>query len=154
MVIGWIVAPWDIAGLLVAQFLAGLSLTAFEGAMDARVAEDAGTGRVTAVLAWSAASRALGSAAAVRILPLLVAAPEIGQLSTSAAGALILGGGVVWAAAKARSVAGPLRSPRYRIDPLVGTALRAETLPNCQRQPKPQLTSRAGSRCCVNPLVD
>jgi hypothetical protein len=128
MVIGWIVAPWHIVGLLVAQFLAGLSLTAFEGAMDARAAVNAGTGRVTAVLAWSAASRALGSAAAVRILPLLVAAPEIGQLSTSLAGALIVAGGIAWAAVKLQSLAWQGPSTRHHIDPPASNVPRAENL--------------------------
>ncbi len=107
MVIGWTVAPWNIAGLLGAQLLAGLSLTAFEGAMDAHVADDAGPGRATAVLAWSAASRALGSAAAVKMLPLLVTAPEVGQLSISAAGIVAVGGGVVYLAVKTSVIRAP-----------------------------------------------
>ena len=45
MVIGWVLAPAHVAGLLVAQFLSGLSLTAFEGVMDARVASRADPAR-------------------------------------------------------------------------------------------------------------
>ncbi len=107
MLIGWVIAPWHITGLLVAQFLAGLSLTAFEGAMDAHVAGNAGTGEVTAALAWSAAARALGSAAAVRILPMLVVAAQIGQLSAVAAGTLVVGGAAAWAVTTRH------RHPRY-----------------------------------------
>ena len=100
MVIGWVAAPWQLAGLLIAQFLSGVSLTAFEGAMDARVAEDAGTGDVTAALAWSAATRATGGAVAVRALPLMVAAPAVGAYSGAAAAVLAGGGALVWAAVR------------------------------------------------------
>jgi hypothetical protein len=97
MLIGWVAAPGNVAGLLAAQFLAGLSLTAFEGGMDARLAREAGPGTVTTVLAWGAATRAMGSAVAVRLLPLLTAAPAIGLVSGASAtvlatGALLLTG--------------------------------------------------------------
>jgi hypothetical protein len=81
MLIGWVAAPSHLWGLFGAQLLSGLSMTAFEGVTDARVAERAEEGRVTAALAWSAAARALGSAVAVRTLPLLVAAPSVGGSS-------------------------------------------------------------------------
>jgi hypothetical protein len=100
MLVGWAIAPWHVAGLLVAQLLAGLSLTAFEGAMDARVAQRCKAGAVTTVLAWSAASRSLGSAVAVRALPLLVAAPAIGAVSVAGMVALAFGGAAVWAVAR------------------------------------------------------
>jgi hypothetical protein len=98
MLIGWIAAPWSVTGLLGAQFMSGLSMTAFEGAMDARVATEARPGEVTSGLAWSAASRALGGAGAVRLLPVLVTAPAIGLLSVGAAGVLAVGGVLVFAA--------------------------------------------------------
>jgi hypothetical protein len=82
MLIGWIAAPLHLVGLLGAQGLSGLSLTALEGATDARVARDASSaGDVTTSLAWSAATRAMGSSIAVKLLPLVIAAPAIGLLS-------------------------------------------------------------------------
>lgn len=98
MLVGWIVAPWHLVGLVVAQFLSGISLTAFEGAMDARVAENAPAGAVTTVLAWSAAVRAMGGAVAVRFLPLMVAAPAaIGMVSAAATVCVAVLGALSWA---------------------------------------------------------
>jgi hypothetical protein len=100
MLIGWAAAPWHAAGLLLAQFLSGMSMTALEGGMDARVAQRAPAGAVTTVLAWSAATRALGSAVAVKALPWLVAAPAVGRASGVAVVVLAVGGlccAAVWA---------------------------------------------------------
>lgn len=105
MLIGWLLAPAHVAGLFVAQFLSGLSMTAFEGGMDARIARDATPGTVTTVLAWSASTRALGGAVAVRLLPALVAAPAVGLTSGVAAAAL---------GAAALSALVRLRLPRRR----------------------------------------
>lgn len=88
MLAGWLLAPAHLLGLFFAQFLSGLSMTAFEGGMDARIARDAAPGTVTTVLAWSASTRALGGAVAVRLLPALVAAPAIGLTSGVAAATL------------------------------------------------------------------
>ncbi|WP_306425281.1 hypothetical protein, partial [Dactylosporangium matsuzakiense] len=88
MLAGWVLAPAHVAGLFVAQFLSGLSMTAFEGGMDARLAQAARPGTVTTVLAWSASTRALGSAVAVRTLPLLIAAPQVGTVAGAAAAVL------------------------------------------------------------------
>lgn len=93
MVIGWVLAPAHVAGLLVAQFLSGLSLTAFEGVMDARVASRAEPGTVTTALAWSAATRALGSALAVRAIPMMAGAAAVGAAAGVAAGVLVLAAG-------------------------------------------------------------
>ncbi|MEV6931082.1 hypothetical protein AB0M46_42235, partial [Dactylosporangium sp. NPDC051485] len=90
MLAGWLLAPAHVAGLFLAQFLSGLSMTAFEGGMDARLARRARPGTVTTVLAWSASTRALGSAIAVRTLPALVAAPAVGTVAGIAAAALAL----------------------------------------------------------------
>ncbi|GAA2384600.1 hypothetical protein [Dactylosporangium salmoneum] len=90
MLLGWLLAPAHVAGLFLAQFLSGLSMTAFEGGMDARLAQRARPGTVTTVLAWSASTRALGSAVAVRTLPALVAAPAVGTVAGTAAAALAL----------------------------------------------------------------
>jgi hypothetical protein len=89
MLIGWIAAPLHAVSILVAQFLAGLSQTAFEGDMDARVAEEAPPEGITTALAYSASTRALGGSVAVRVLPMLVTAQAIGTAVSAAA--LILG---------------------------------------------------------------
>jgi hypothetical protein len=94
MVAGWVLAPVHVTGLFVAQFLSGLSLTAFEGVMDARVAGRAEPGTVTTALAWSAATRALGSALAVRTVPLVVAAAAISATAGATAGVLVLSAGL------------------------------------------------------------
>jgi hypothetical protein len=60
-----------VLGLVVAQLAAGAALPALEGTIDAAVAGRERSGRVTAGLAWSGASRALGTAAAVSIAPTL-----------------------------------------------------------------------------------
>ena len=56
--------------------------------MDARIARDATPGTVTTVLAWSASTRALGGAVAVKFLPVLVTASAIGLTSGVAAATL------------------------------------------------------------------
>ncbi|GAB2619663.1 hypothetical protein GCM10027087_72070 [Paractinoplanes abujensis] len=89
MLAGWILAPAHAFMVVVAQFAAGLSQTAFEGDMDARVAAGARPESVTRDLAYSASVRALGGAISVRLLPMLVAAPAIGMAASGAA--LILG---------------------------------------------------------------
>ncbi|MEV4515682.1 hypothetical protein AB0K00_42860 [Dactylosporangium sp. NPDC049525] len=114
MLIGWLIAPAHLAGLFVAQFLSGLSMTAFEGGMDARIARDATPGTVTTVLAWSASTRALGGAIAVRLLPALVAAPAIGLTSGVAAATL---------GAAALSAFVRLRLPRRRATAVTGPAV-------------------------------
>jgi hypothetical protein len=96
MLAGWILAPYHIVGLFIAQFLSGLSMTALEGDMDTRVARQAPTGTVTTALAWSGATRALGSAASVRLVPLMVTAPAIGLASGVVAATLATGGLTTW----------------------------------------------------------
>ena len=91
MLFGWIAAPWHVAGLCLAQFMSGIGLTAFEGGMDTRVAGDHDEGAVTTALAWTAATRATGSAVAVRVLPLLVAAPAIGTVASAGSSVLAIG---------------------------------------------------------------
>lgn len=70
MVFGWIAAPWSVGGLCLALLLSGVCLTGFEGAMDALLAGSARDGRATASLAHGSAARALGGAAAVKLVPL------------------------------------------------------------------------------------
>jgi hypothetical protein len=102
MLVGWIGAPLHAASVLLAQFLAGLSQTAFEGDMDARVAEEAPPAGVTTALAYSAAIRALGGSVAVRLLPMLVTAPAIG--TAVSAEVLLLGAAAlaVWVVTSVR----------------------------------------------------
>ena len=97
MLVGWIFAPSYAPMVLVAQFLAGLSQTAFEGDMDARVAEEAGDAAVTRDLAYSASVRALGGAISVRLLPMLVTASAIGTVASTASLALGVTALILWA---------------------------------------------------------
>ena len=89
MLAGWILAPIYAPMVLLAQFAAGLSQTAFEGDMDARVAAEARPESVTRDLAYSASVRAMGGALSVRLLPMVVATSAIGVAAS--ASALILG---------------------------------------------------------------
>jgi MFS family permease len=77
MLTGWIFAPAHAWAVLFAQFSAGLAQTAFEGDMDARVAEEAPRHGVTTALAYSASTRALGGSVAVKVLPMVVTAQSI-----------------------------------------------------------------------------
>jgi len=91
MLAGWTLAPAYVAGLFAAQLLAGLGLTAFEGIMDARVAaRTALTGTTTTMLAWSAATRALGSALAVRAVPVVVVSVPLATAAGTVAGGLVV----------------------------------------------------------------
>jgi plastocyanin len=89
MLIGWSVAPGDVAGLLGAQVLAGLCIAAFEGGMDAHVAARQPDERMMGSLAASEAVRALGGAGAVAALPALVGTQHIAIFSGVAAAALL-----------------------------------------------------------------
>jgi hypothetical protein len=92
MVAGWSVAAWHPAGLLAAQFLSGLCMSALEGDMDARVAAIGGSRRgVTAGLASAAALRAFGSAAAVALAPRVIAGSGVGALTVALVTALLTG---------------------------------------------------------------
>ena len=97
MLIGWLVAPLHAVTVLLAQFLAGLSQAAFEGDMDSRVAAEAPPEGMTAALAYSASTRALGGSLAVRMLPMFVTAQAVG--AAVSVSVLILGVAalVIWA---------------------------------------------------------
>ena len=97
MLVGWLVAPLQAVTVLLAQFMAGLSQAAFEGDMDSRVAEEAPPEGVTAALAYSASTRALGGSLAVRMLPMFVTAQAVG--AAVSVSVLILGVAalVIWA---------------------------------------------------------
>ncbi|WP_307831120.1 hypothetical protein [Nucisporomicrobium flavum] len=89
MLVGWLGAALHAGGVILAQFLAGVSQTAFEGDMDAVVADQAPPEAVTTALAYSASTRALGGSIAVRLLPALVTAQAIDKVVSGAV--LILG---------------------------------------------------------------
>jgi hypothetical protein len=89
MVAGWGVAAWHPAGLVVAQLLSGMCMSALEGDMDARVAARGSPRGVTAGLASAAALRAFGSAAAVGLAPRVISEAGVGALSVALATALM-----------------------------------------------------------------
>jgi Cupredoxin-like domain len=100
MLLGWVAAPTDVAGLLIAQVLAGLCIAAFEGGMDAHVAATQADGRLMGSLAASEAVRALGSAGAVAALPALVGAGAVDAYG-AVAGTVLLAAMLVGLAAHA-----------------------------------------------------
>ena len=77
MIAGWALASWSVVGLCIAQLMAGVSLTAFEGSMDNTLAAAAPSGHVTRTLARGSASRALGGAVAVRMVPIFAAGASL-----------------------------------------------------------------------------
>jgi hypothetical protein len=89
MLLGWVVAPRHVAGLIFAQVLAGLCIAAFEGSMDAFVAARQARAHLTGSLAASEAVRALGSAAAVATLPEVVGTRSIDGFSGLASATLL-----------------------------------------------------------------
>ena len=97
MLVGWIGAPLHAANVLAAQFLAGLSQTAFEGDMDAAVADEAPPDGITTALAYSAATRALGGSIAVKTLPVLVTAQAIDKAVSAAVLVLGIASLLLWA---------------------------------------------------------
>ena len=70
IVAGWAAAPWSVEGLWLAQLLSGVGLTAFQGVMDDALAGAATDGDATTTLAQGSAARAVGSAVAVRLVPI------------------------------------------------------------------------------------
>jgi hypothetical protein len=113
MLVGWIYAPLNAVAVLFAQFLAGISQTAFEGDMDAAVAEQAPPEGITTALAYSASTRALGGSIAVRLLPMMVTAQAIAQAVSGAV--LVLGAAalLLWAVTLLPRLTG--RSPGIRL---------------------------------------
>jgi hypothetical protein len=96
MLIGWLGAPLHVVSVLIAQFLAGVSQTAFEGDMDALVADEAPPDGVTTALAYSASVRALGGSVAVKMLPVMVTAPSIDRAVSAAVLVLGVAALVIW----------------------------------------------------------
>jgi hypothetical protein len=90
MAAGWTFAAWHPLALLAAQLLSGMCMSALEGDMDARIAaSNAAPGGVTAGLASAAALRAFGSAAAVALVPRVIATNGVGALSIALVTALV-----------------------------------------------------------------
>ena len=85
MTLGWVLAPWSVVLMMVAQMASGLCMTALEGLLDTSIAARAGAG-VTGALARSTAGRALGSAAAVALLP-----DAVGQVGLTTSVAFVAG---------------------------------------------------------------
>ena len=97
MLVGWIGAPAHAVSVLIAQFLAGVSQTAFEGDMDALVAAEAPPEGVTAALAYSASVRALGGSVAVKMLPMMITAQAIDRAVSAAVLVLGVTALLIWA---------------------------------------------------------
>jgi MFS family permease len=96
MLIGWLGAPLHVVSVLIAQFLAGVSQTAFEGDMDSLVADEAPPEGVTTALAYSASVRALGGSVAVKMLPVMITAQSIDRAISVAVLALGIAALVIW----------------------------------------------------------
>jgi len=87
LVAGWAFAGWNLIGLLVAQACAGAAQCSLEGDLDARIVARVRAGHETTALALGSASRALGGALAVGLLPTVlerVAMPLFAGLSALA----------------------------------------------------------------------
>ena len=97
MLVGWIGAPMHAISLLIAQFLAGVSQTAFEGDMDALIADEAPADGITTALAYGASVRALGGSVAVKTLPLMVTAQSIDKAVSAAVLVLGVTALLIWA---------------------------------------------------------
>ena len=114
MIVGWVGAPWGLGMLFVAQVASGLFMTSLEGLLDTSAAARAGSG-VTGALARATAGRAMGSAAATALFPLVLA--STGLTATSAYIAV----GLLVALLVVRCLAGPKidRTPHVATDPVL-----------------------------------
>jgi hypothetical protein len=98
MIAGWALAEASVAGLVLAQMMTGLAQTTFEGTMDDQCVRTGSATRITTSLSGASASRALGGAAAVAALPVIlhhvpldvVAASAVGLLLATAGASLLL----------------------------------------------------------------
>lgn len=100
MVVLWPLAPVSIVILCAAQILSGQFMTALEGLLDARIAEQA-RGSVTGALARGTAGRALGSAAGTAALPFGLVAVGLSTLTGTLA-LVLLGSGIIGAVVSVR----------------------------------------------------
>jgi hypothetical protein len=90
MIVGWALASWSIVGLCIAQLVSGVALTAFEGSIDNALASSAPAGQATTVLARGSASRALGGAFAVRMVPMFAASASLARFAGVATAACLV----------------------------------------------------------------
>lgn len=110
MIVGWTLAPWNLAGLIAAQFLSGVALTSFEGTMDFVLAGDPADGEATRALAQGSAARAVGSAAAVRLVPFASGRQALSGLAGTSA-FLALAGGLAVACRPGAGLVGETPAP-------------------------------------------
>ncbi len=87
MIVGWVAAPWSVALMMLAQAASGLCMTALEGLLDTSIATRSAD-EVTGALARATAGRALGSAAAVALLPAAVAGVGLTSVMLAVTGLL------------------------------------------------------------------
>ena len=92
MTAGWVLAPWSIALMMVAQAASGAFMTALEGLLDTSIAAGARAG-ATGALARGTAGRALGSATAVAVLPPAVSQAGLTTMTVVVVG--LLGGALL-----------------------------------------------------------
>lgn len=118
MVALWPLAYTHVAVLCAAQALSGLSMTALEGLLDSRAADEA-DGSVTGALARVTAGRALGSAAGTAVLPAAVVA--VGLTGTTAVLAVGLGLAAAALAVGAHRFGSVVRGAATPLAPLAGS---------------------------------
>jgi hypothetical protein len=94
MIAGWVLAEASIAGLVLAQTMAGMAQTTFEGTMDHHCVRNGNAARATTSLSKASASRALGGAAAVALLPAILHHISLSLVAGTAAGILVLAAGI------------------------------------------------------------
>jgi hypothetical protein len=126
MIVGWVGAPWSLAILLVAQAASGLFMTSLEGLLDTSAASRAGSG-VTGALARATAGRAIGSAAATAVLPLVLASTGLTPTTAYLAMALLVTLAVVRVLGRARidTTSPVVENPTCEPVPPPGTAPQA-----------------------------
>jgi hypothetical protein len=115
MVVGWVVAEASIAGLVLAQTMAGMAQTTFEGTMDDHCIRRGNGARVTTSLSGASASRALGGAAAVALLPAIMHHITLDLVAGTAAGVLLTASGAAMLLRR-RSLSAGFRTPSPALD--------------------------------------
>jgi hypothetical protein len=105
MVAGWVLAEASIAGLVLAQTMAGMAQTTFEGTMDDHCVRAGSRARITTSLSQASASRALGGAAAVAVLPVILHHAPLSLVAGVAAGMLLTAAGAGMLRQRRRPVA-------------------------------------------------
>jgi hypothetical protein len=115
MVVGWVLAEASIAGLVLAQTMAGMAQTTFEGTMDDYCVRRGSRERVTTSLSGASASRALGGAAAVAVLPAIMHHIPLSLVAGTAAGVLLTASGAAMLLRR-RSLSAGFRAPSHAPD--------------------------------------